>query len=138
MEPITTTILAALAAGAAAAAKDTASAAIKDGYQGLKKLIERRFAGQPTATMALAEHEKKPDTWKKPLESALTELGADKDEEIIRRAMELLKAVGDAGLAGARVYGSGAAATGGGVAAGQGGYAAGRDNVIGGGPKRDQ
>nr|WP_287107984.1 MULTISPECIES: hypothetical protein [unclassified Microcystis] len=37
-------ILAALAAGAAAAAKDTAGTAVKDAYEGLKALIKKKFA----------------------------------------------------------------------------------------------
>jgi hypothetical protein len=127
MEPITTTILAALAAGAAAAAKDTAGAAIKDGYQGLKALIQRRFAGKPKADLVLAEHEKEPDTWAKPLEKALTEAEADKDEEIVRRAQGLLELLQRSGAGGIQVVGSGAAASHGGVATGQGGNAAGRD-----------
>ena len=53
MEPLSL-IVAALLAGAAAAAKDTTSTAIKDGYQGLKVLIERKLAGQPAAVKALA------------------------------------------------------------------------------------
>ena len=135
MEPITTTILGALAAGAAATAKDTATQAIKDAYQGLKKLIEGKFADKPAAATALVEHETRPDVWKKPLEVALIDAGADQDKEIVRRARELRKMLEDAGLGGAYVQGSGAAATAGGVAAGQGGYAAGRDNVISGRPK---
>ena len=42
MEPISL-ILAALAAGAAAAAKDTAGTAVKDAYEGLKALIKKKF-----------------------------------------------------------------------------------------------
>jgi hypothetical protein len=131
MEPITTTILAALAAGAAAAAKDTASAAVKEAYQGLKNLIERRFAGKPKADMVLAEHAKDPDTWKKPMEQALTETGADKDEQLGQKAQALLKLLADAKQGGQQVYGSGAAADRGGVAAGQGGVAAGGNVSIG-------
>jgi hypothetical protein len=137
MEPITTTILAALAAGAAAAAKDTAGAAIKDAYHGLKDLIQRRFAGKPKADMVLAEHAKSPDTWKKPMEEALTEAGADKDQEIVQKAEALLKLLSDAKQGGLQVHGSGAAADRGGVAAGRGGIAAG-GNVSIGNWKRDE
>src|SRR5687768_13584011 len=56
MDPLTL-ILAALGAGAAAAAKETASGAVKDAYQGLKTLIQRRFAGKPEAEIALVKHE---------------------------------------------------------------------------------
>lgn len=92
MEP-TTLILAALAAGAAAAAQDTASQAIKDAYAGLKALVQKRFAGKPEAEMVLTQHEKKPDVWQEPLKDALTETGANKDEEIIRQAQQVMKLV---------------------------------------------
>ncbi|MCZ8249832.1 MAG: hypothetical protein ACK5U2_04825 [Microcystis sp.] len=42
MEPISL-ILAALAAGAVAAAKDTAGTAVKDAYESLKALIKKKF-----------------------------------------------------------------------------------------------
>ncbi|MCZ8361568.1 MAG: hypothetical protein O9338_01940 [Microcystis sp. LE19-251.1A] len=42
MEPISL-ILAALAAGAVAAAKDTAGTAVKDAYEGLKALIKKKW-----------------------------------------------------------------------------------------------
>jgi hypothetical protein len=131
MEPITTTILTALAAGAAAAAKDTAGAAIKDAYQGLKNLIERRFAGKPKAEIVLTEHSKDPQTWKKPMEEALVETGADQDDELVKKAEALLKLLNDAKQGGLNVFGSGAAADRGGVAAGQGGIAAGGNVTIG-------
>jgi hypothetical protein len=135
MEPITTTIVTALAAGAAAAAKDTAGAAIKDAYQGLKSLIERRFAGKPKAEIVLAEHSKDPKTWKKPMEDALVETEADKDKELVQKAESLLKLLADAKQGGQYVYGSGAAADRGGIAAGQGGIAAGGDVTIGSWPR---
>jgi hypothetical protein len=52
MEPISL-IIAALGAGAIAAAKDTASTAVKDAYQGLKTLIKKKFESEPKAQMVL-------------------------------------------------------------------------------------
>ena len=138
MEPITSTILAALAAGATAAVKDTAGTAIKDAYQGLTALIRQRFAGKSHADVVLTEHEKDPDTWKKPMEKALIESEVDQDEEIVLRARELLKLLTDAKQPGLQVYGSGAAADHGGVAAGQGGVAAGGNVSIGSWGKQDE
>lgn len=43
MEPVTITVVTALAAGALAAAKDVATSAVKDAYAGLKKLIIDRY-----------------------------------------------------------------------------------------------
>jgi hypothetical protein len=92
MDPVSL-VLAALATGASAAAKDTASQAIKDAYTGLKALISKRFAQKPQAKMALAEYEQDEDTWKKPLQKALVEIGADQDEAIVQQSQQVLKLV---------------------------------------------
>src|SRR5689334_6395674 len=92
MDPVTL-ILTALAAGAAAAAKDTASQAIKDAYSGLKAIVQRRFTGQPQAGIALQHHEADQDTWKKPLEKSLTDNGAAQDPEIVAKAQRILQLV---------------------------------------------
>lgn len=88
MEPVTM-ILAALAAGAAAAAKDTASTAVKEGYEGLKALLKRRFAGDVGSEVALEKYPEAPVVWEKPLEHALEETGAAEDEEIVQAAQAL-------------------------------------------------
>ena len=88
MEPISL-IIAALVAGAAKAAGDAAP----DAYKGLKALIKRKFAGEPKAEMVLEEHEKDPETYNAPLKKKLAEAGADRDQEIIKAAQELLKQV---------------------------------------------
>ena len=89
----TSLILTALATGAAAAAKDTASQAIKDAYTGLKDLIRKHFTDKPEAEMALTQHEKKPEIWQEPLKDALSVTGANQDEEIIRQAQQVMKLV---------------------------------------------
>lgn len=86
MDPVTL-ILSALAAGAAKAAGDAAP----DAYKALKELIKRKFASKPQAEMILEEHEKDPETYEAPLKKKLVEADADKDEEIIKKAQELLK-----------------------------------------------
>ena len=86
MEPISL-ILAALVAGAAKAAGDAAP----DAYKGLKALIKRKFAGEAKAEMVLEEHEQDPETYEAPLKKKLAEAGADKDQEILEKAQELLK-----------------------------------------------
>ncbi len=78
MDPLSL-IVAALATGAATAAKDTAGAAIKDGYQGLKALIQKKLAGNQAATVVLQEHEKDPDTFDAPLKKKLAEAAVDQD-----------------------------------------------------------
>jgi hypothetical protein len=92
MDPMSL-LLAALATGATAAAQDTTSQVIKDSYAGLKALILKRFAGRQAAETALAEYEKDEETWKKPLQKSLTEVGADRDEAILQQAQHLLKQI---------------------------------------------
>jgi hypothetical protein len=90
MEPISL-ILAALLAGAAKAAGD----AVPDAYKGLKTLIKRKFDSQGKSDLAtiLDKYEEKPEKTKPLLEDELIEVGADKDEEIIKAAQELLKQI---------------------------------------------
>lgn len=86
MDPVTL-ILSALATGAAKAAGDT----VPDAYKALRELIKRKFASKPQAEMVLAEHEKDPETYEVPLKKKLVEADVDKDEEILKKAQELLK-----------------------------------------------
>jgi hypothetical protein len=88
MDPVTL-IVSALVAGAASAAQDAASNAVKDAYSGLKTLLQRRFQGKPSAEMALAEAETDPDTWEKPLAKAVAEHGSD--QEVLALAQRLLQ-----------------------------------------------
>ncbi|NJL91287.1 MAG: hypothetical protein HC916_17010 [Coleofasciculaceae cyanobacterium SM2_1_6] len=90
MDPISV-VIAALAAGAIAATKETAGTAVKDAYQGLKGLIKKKFAGETKAEMVLEEHATDPETYEAPLKKKLAEAGIDRDEEIIQAAQELLK-----------------------------------------------
>lgn len=95
MDPLSL-IIAALAAGAAAAAKDTAGAAIRDGYEGFKLLVRKKLAGNQAATVVLEEHEKDPVTFEAPLKKKLAEAAVEQDSVILRAAetlMEQLKAV---------------------------------------------
>ena len=92
MDPISV-VLAALTAGATAAAQDMASQTVKDAYASLKALVKKRFEKRPQAEMALTEYEHDPDTWEKPLQKSLVEIGADQDEALVRQAQQLLKLV---------------------------------------------
>lgn len=91
MEPISL-IIGALAAGSAAAAKDVGKAAVKDGYEGLKKLIKNRFTEKKSqkGEMILAEHEKDPQTWEGPLKKELKETMIDQDQPILDAAGKLM------------------------------------------------
>jgi hypothetical protein len=89
MDPLTL-ILSALTAGIAASVKDTASTAVTDAYNGLKTLIQRKFADQPKAQTALVEYEEDPDTYEKPLKKVLTQGHLDQDEAILAAAQHLM------------------------------------------------
>lgn len=88
MDPVTL-ILTALGAGGQAIASD----AIKDAYAGLKALIQRKFAGKPSAEVALSEHENDPKTWEAPLKKALTQEGVAQDPEVITAAQKVMQIV---------------------------------------------
>ncbi len=91
MEPISL-IATALALGAAAGLKSTAEQAVKDAYGGLKKLIQDRYS---SAEVSLAQLEKAPASAARRgvVEEDLTDLGAEKDEDVLRRAKEVLDTV---------------------------------------------
>jgi hypothetical protein len=92
MDPVSM-VLTALGAGATAAAQDTASQVVKDAYASLKALVKKRFDQKPQAEIALAEYERDPDTWEKPLQKSLVETGAGQDEAIVRQAQQVLKLI---------------------------------------------
>jgi hypothetical protein len=90
MDP-TTLILTALATGASVAAKDTASDIIKDTYQGLKTLIQRKFAGKPVAQELVEKHEQQPEEVKAALGREISENKISDDAEVLTKARELLE-----------------------------------------------
>ncbi|EFH84761.1 hypothetical protein [Ktedonobacter racemifer] len=91
MDPVST-IEAALVAGAALSAKDTASQAVKDGYALLKTQLNRLVAGKPKARVILEEHEEDPKTYTEPLKKILREVHAGQDEAVMEAAKQILAA----------------------------------------------
>jgi len=96
MDPITL-IVTALAAGAASALQDGASAAVKDAYARLKALVSKRFADRPKGELVLAEHETAPQTWQAPLAAELSVVGAEGDADLAAAAQALMSLVDEAG-----------------------------------------
>lgn len=93
MDPITT-ILVALASGAAAAAKDTASQVVKDAYAGLKALVERKLKAKNSNAAAIVdEYEKDAATWEKPMQKSLAETDAASDDAVLEHARRVLQLV---------------------------------------------
>ncbi|MDH3317054.1 MAG: hypothetical protein OEN48_14385 [Betaproteobacteria bacterium] len=89
MDPIST-ILAALAAGAVAAAKETAGTAIKDAYEGLKSLIKKKFGDKNLVKAAVDAHASEPQPSEAILRPALKEAAVDQDAELLAAAKALL------------------------------------------------
>jgi hypothetical protein len=89
MDPISL-IVAAPAAGASAAVKDTASQAVKDAYGALKALLRNRLGGDPRSEAELDRVEQRPDADPQALKQPLRAVGAERDEELIRTARDLL------------------------------------------------
>jgi hypothetical protein len=91
MDPITTVIVAALAAGAAAGVTDVAKQAIVDAYDGLKRIIQTRFGGQSDLSNAITSLESKPDSAgrKDTLQEEVAATQADQDEEVLAAVQAL-------------------------------------------------
>src|SRR5215510_3625546 len=90
MDPITVIMGGLSLAGTLA--KPISDQVVKDGYAGLKSLIVHRFGTKdPSVETTLAKFEQKPEVWKEPMRDVLQEVGADKDQEVIDHATELVR-----------------------------------------------
>jgi hypothetical protein len=77
--------------------KDAAGSAVKDAYQGLRKLLSHRFAGNPDAEPVLKQAENDPKTFEQPLRKYVAETGADKDGAVVEAAQRLMDLLDRAG-----------------------------------------
>ena len=96
MDPVTL-VVTALAAGAASALQDGASAAVKDAYAQVKALARKRIAHRPQGELVLAEHEAAPQTWQAPLAAELSAAGAAGDSDLLLAARALMNLVDETG-----------------------------------------
>jgi hypothetical protein len=96
MDPVTL-IVTALAAGAASALQDGASAAVKDAYARVKALVRTRFVGRPDRELILARHEKAPQIWGAPLIEELSAARAGGDADLVAAAQALMNLLDQAG-----------------------------------------
>ncbi len=96
MEPIAL-ILAALAAGAAKGAGETASAAVKDAYAALKNALRRRLTGKPAALDAVDNYTEDPEEWQGNLEIHLRKAGVDADPDVVAAATMVMQQVDPTG-----------------------------------------
>jgi hypothetical protein len=94
MDPVTVTIVSALAAGAAAGATDVATNAIKDAYAGLKSLIVGRY-GETSEAVDLVTANPASKARQAVLAEELEKTGAVGDGELKEAAQALLDAVSE-------------------------------------------
>jgi hypothetical protein len=91
MDPITTTIIAAITAGAAKSIGQVAEKAIVDGYQALKSLIVRKLGDESKVVRAIKDIEDEPESkaYQAVLEEQVAKSGVDKDTEVVKAAQGL-------------------------------------------------
>ncbi len=92
MEPITTVILSALAAGAAAGVTEAGTKLVVDGYGALKAALRAKFGADSDLADAVAGLEKHPesDGRKQILDEEIVAAKADADPELVELARALL------------------------------------------------
>ena len=92
MEPVTTAILAAIAAGAAEGITGTAKQMIGDVYNGLKTLITSKLGSTSKAVEAVTKLEEDPTSagWKETAGKELAKAGVDQDPELVAAAQNVM------------------------------------------------
>lgn len=87
MEPMTVILGALSAVGAA-----IGDQGVKDAYAGLKALIVQKFGvDNPKLEQRLDEYVEDADTFAKPAEKALRDAKVDQDQDVVNRAVEVMK-----------------------------------------------
>lgn len=92
MDPITTAIVAALAAGALSGLTETSKAGITDAYQALKKLLTTKFGAKSQVLQAVDHLEAKPASAARQggLAEEMVAVQAAQDSEVLAAATHLL------------------------------------------------
>jgi hypothetical protein len=95
MDPITTAILAAIAAGAVAGVTKVGEQVIVDAYAKLKELLGKKFGAKSKIVKAVKELEANPKSVarKDVVKEEVATAKADQDEELLQAAQALIKSV---------------------------------------------
>jgi len=122
MDPVTTAILAALAAGAIGGITEMSKTAITDAYQKLKGLLVNKFGTKSKVVTAVEDLEEEHDSKGRQLtlQEQIAKVKADQDQELVQAAQVLLRELRSqpggeqhiqsiVGNYNAQVYGSGSA-----------------------------
>jgi hypothetical protein len=93
MDPVTAAIVAAIVAGLARGAGTVGEKLLGDAYTGLKGLLRRKFGRDSQVAKAVDELEAQPesDARKQVLAEEVKISGADRDDELLRVAKDLLE-----------------------------------------------
>jgi hypothetical protein len=95
MDPITTAILTAIAAGALSAATKVGEQVIVDAYTKLKDLLKTKFGVRSKVVKAVKDLEANPKSTarKEVVKEEIAAAKANKDAELLKLAQQLLKAI---------------------------------------------
>jgi hypothetical protein len=95
MEPISTTLVTALTAGAVASASKLGEQVISDAYGALKGLVAKKLGARSKVMKAVKELEDDPNSegQKLVLKEKVEAAGIAEDEELVKAAQELLKVI---------------------------------------------
>jgi hypothetical protein len=95
MDPITSAIVAALAAGATVGLTDTAKKLIADLYNSIKKKIQQKHGKDSKPVKAINDLENEPNfvPYQAGLQQRINELEIDKDPELVSLAINLLSVI---------------------------------------------
>jgi hypothetical protein len=92
MDPVTTAIVAALAAGVSGGATEVGKKVIVDAYQALKSIIKKKYGEDSDLAEAVADVEKKPESEARQavLQEEVEATQAHQDSDVVKAAQALL------------------------------------------------
>lgn len=92
MDPVTTAIMAAIAAGVTGGLTDVGKQALVDAYDALKSLLKKKFGERSKVVNVVQDLEDEPDSsgYKAVLQEQISKTKADEDAELLQAARAVL------------------------------------------------